>query len=56
MAIELLLLLHVPLVDASLNVVVVVPPPKQIVCVPAIAAGDAFTVAVIVAALPQPLE
>ena len=54
-AILVLLLVHVPFVDASLNVVVCVPPPWHMVVTPVIAPGVAFTVAVMVAALPHPL-
>ena len=50
-ATELLLLLHVPPVDASLNVV---PAPVHVVAIPVIAPGIWFTVTVIVAALPHP--
>ena len=54
-ATAVLLLVHVPLVDASLNVVVVVPPPWHMVVTPVIVPGIAFTVAVMVVGLPHPL-
>ena len=51
-AIAGLLLPHAPPVDVFVNEIVV--PPTHIGLLPAIAAGVAFTVAVTVAALPQP--
>ena len=51
-----LLLLQVPLAEASLRVVVVAPPLTHRVLLPAMAAGVAFTVMVLVAGLPQPLS
>ena len=47
------LLVHVPPVDASANVVTA---PTHAVGVPVIATGAAFTVTVAVAGVPQPLE
>ena len=41
------LLAHVPPVDISVNAVVVIPPPKQIVFVPVIVIGILFTVTVV---------
>ena len=53
-ATELLLLLHVPLVEVLVKLIV--DPPAQSCVLPPIAAGVAFTVAVMVVGLPQPLE
>ena len=47
-------LLHVPLVDVLVNVIV--DPPAHIWALPAIGAGAAFTVTVATAAVPQPLS
>ena len=55
-ATAVLLLVHAPFVDASLNVVVCIPPPWHMVVTPVIVPGVAFTVAVMVVGLPQPLE